>query len=272
MKQEGIALMIPGVAKGRALFIILVTGMLGCSGEDGVILPPSEPSNTVDLSGLDGDGQVLQGEDGQIFLVPNAGLLGEPCEFSADCREGLICDLGTCTCPGDKPAGSTCIVSCECNAGLMCGLPDTCQEGLSESNGASCTPVCIEEGEAESGEPCFANTECTSSNFCDFVSVVGTCAPVGNADRGLACKDTGDCAGGLVCTDGTCSDLTGILAQLSVSRKCEPDDQDLGRVLFDLSELEQPSGEFYRLPFPNNLRQAGGKLDLTGHPVIGSHV
>lgn len=250
----------------RKIWVVLsltsvLSGSLGCSGDGGLVVPSSIPQNPVEISA----------DAGPTNRVPNGGLLGTPCEFSAECRAGLICDGEVCIAPGDKPQGSTCLISGECEEELTCSLPPECLDGTGDISSGACAPVCTEAGDAQIGHLCYVNADCEAYLYCDFVGIVGTCEVTGQLDVSESCDSSKDCAAGLLCRENVCNSVFDILANLSTFRECEPDD-GVGRVLFEVPTESSESEEFYRLPFPNDIRVTGGKIDLTGHPVIGDHV
>jgi len=246
--------------------LLLFAALAGCSGDDGIVVPSSTPSSTVDI-------ELNDGEIGDpLDFVPGGGLLGSPCDFSAECRAGLICDGGICDAPGDKPEGSTCLISAECQNGLACTVPASCQEDFGSASGLVCTPVCSEVGDGVIDDLCFSNLDCGPALFCDFVGIVGTCAPTGASDVSEDCDSTEDCAAGLLCREGSCNDVLSILTSLGEARECDPDDGTLGRVFFEVPPPGEAVSEFYRLPFPNDIRRTDETIDLSGHPVIGKHL
>ncbi len=150
----------------------------------------------------------------------------------------------------DCSTGSTCGQDLECS-----GAEDTygtCQwEGSPGTKG--------EEEECVASWECAFGTSCSSDGVCREAGTPGTTAADG------ACEEDTDCQMLLRCEDGVC---TGIQPPFWVGATCvEPDtgDEPL-KVYFDIGRT---SGEFYRLPFPNDMDLKGGHIDLTGHPNPG---
>ncbi len=130
---------------------------------------------------------------------------------------------------------------------------------------------------------------CAHGLRCDLVGFSAECQPEGAGDVGAACATGGDCLGGLGCVSAS----PGLDSPDGAGggSTCEPYPPSSGGV----SPLAIPSwagetcidppgptqayfrvprgsgdGDFYRLPFPNDVRNAAGKIDLSGHPTPGS--
>ncbi len=225
----------------------------------------------------------------KIFWPVLAGL-GDACRDTMDCREPLACDAsGTCQPTHAVPLGGACVLSADCVAGAYCA------RGL-------CAPA----GEGVAGETCTSTAECQSELSCVFVGFGGTCVAGGDGDLGDFCTTTADCVSALVCDpqsrtcqvtwpapagtacqyDDQCAPALGYLCLPSVTdpstRVCRgvgPDETPVPvwagascpgemsgafRVLFNVPGA---GGEdFFSLPFPNDIRLEGGKVDLTGFP------
>ncbi len=229
---------------------------------------------------------------------PIIGLgIGLACTDDNDCRDGLECD-STC-----QPAGTTlldvqCLITAECQANAYCGprlqcasfeppdpLPrykpdtacfsnDTCVAEFGE--GTVCLPrptqVCQKAGTHEVGEACTLDGDCARGLFCEYVGgLSGACATGGELDYGAKCARNADCFAGLVCGEqGQCVTWLEALQAATAwpGAECDKDDPDSPRVYFELPNAsgESPSGEFYRLPYPNDIR--AGRW-TAGHPKPG---
>jgi hypothetical protein len=229
--------------------------MVACDGSGGGVYadfdaaPPGSP-------------QPGAGSDGGL---PGLGV-GAACSAVLACRGDLVCTSGACQPCGCVAAGATCTLNDDCSAGSYCGPARTCVAGGSGVLGASCT----------------SDAACGHGFRCALAGLSAECEPEGTGDIGAACTTAAGCLGGLGCAstggDGgaqscepysvsaagasplagapwageTCSDLPGpTQAYFRVPRGTD-------------------DGDFYRLPFPNDVRNTGGRIDLTGHPTPGS--
>jgi hypothetical protein len=183
------------------------------------------------------------------------GSEGDRCEGTEDCELGLVCDEdGLCAPDGVSRLDNPCALSSECIYGLVCGSEGTCKE----------------PGEGDEGETCEGHEDCLDGLVC---AGDGTCrdpedpdAPShGVAALGEACAATADCQSGMTCfLDGTCQ-----LPRYWPGAWCAPDDEaEPFKVYFEIPSLPASDElDFYRLPFPNDIRIRGGKVQLDGHPV-----
>ncbi len=182
--------------------------------------------------------------------------VGVACASTGDCRAGLDCDptKNVCEPAHSTPSGGTCILSDECKAGLYCAAAH-----------------CTKGGTGLAGATCAGNGDCAAGLVCTLVGLGAECAAEGSGDVGATCKTGSDCFGGLVCVGGactlpspglpfgpppwpgvTCSDPTGpALAYFEVPRATG-------------------NGDFYRLPFPNDIRLVNGKLQRRRPPTLGA--
>ncbi len=194
--------------------------------------------------------------DSSAIMLQGQGV-GEACvkdqaSFS-DCRPFLKCVEGLCRATGDTQEGYYCILDDECAPGLHCSIA------------AKCEPL----GEGDTYATCITAGDCKDGHFCKVLGLGGYCAPVGEGDIGAPCVDKGDCLGGLRCGAlGECSaGKLGIDINLWEGRSCEESDSGAPRVYFEIPPIK--SGEFFRLPWPNDIRMVNGKVDLTDFPTPG---
>jgi dienelactone hydrolase len=195
-----------------------------------------------------------QAADGGVPSVVNNGV-GAPCTNDASCRTGLTCAPATHTCqpPGNRPAGGACTLTAECSAGLVCTVES----------------LCGPRGTSPLGGKCNLESDCAAGLLCDFQGQSGSCAMVGTGDLGAACSKPTDCMGGLICSLGKCTSFDSI--EPWQGAVCpEPSPMAGNRVLFQVPQPGDTSQDFYRLPYPNDIRKSGGKLSLTGHPTPGA--
>ncbi|TNF31246.1 MAG: hypothetical protein EP329_12640 [Deltaproteobacteria bacterium] len=195
-----------------------------------------------------------------INIDPTVGKgVGEACDANAitnECRFGLKCIDGGCRAVGDSPANRPCILTEECGTGLYCSVKGLCEAAGQGGEGA----VCSTAGD------CVRGLVCASTGFS------GSCAPAGTADIDGACDETTDCRAGLACTaDGTCgagSPVFGFRPWQGVTC-ATPDTVGPPRVYFEVPRPGETPDEFFRLPYPNDIRFVNGHIDLTGFPTPG---
>jgi pimeloyl-ACP methyl ester carboxylesterase len=199
---------------------------------------------------------------GDVFQTLYGNGPGEACDFDGECRIGLKCVESICAVVGEGESGSLCILSDDCEDGLVCSF-DT--EHLDQPK------TCVPQGDGEQWDTCTTDKDCQKGFYCQLLSFTGTCQPAGDGDVGIECEDTGDCVAGLYCgVDGRCG-IMGAQVPLFTGEECEPSSVIGGtpRVLFEVPRKGQPLKDFYRLPFPNDIRVVDGKLNLAGHPSPG---
>ncbi len=187
---------------------------------------------------------------------------GEACGVDGECRIGLKCVDSICTVVGEGAEESLCILSDDCDDGLVCTF-DTEHLDLPKT--------CVPEGDGEQWDTCTTDGDCQKGFYCQLLSFTGTCQPSGEGDVGIECVDTGDCVAGLYCgVDGRCG-IMGFQVPLFTGEGCESSSVIGGppRVLFEVPRKGQPLKDFYRLPFPNDIRILDGQMDLSGHPTPG---
>ncbi len=198
--------------------------------------------------------------------LPDVDLLGElgvgeSCALSpsqaSDCRIGLVCASGTCKAVGTSGLNLPCILSDECADGLYCSITGTCQPA----------------GSGAAGAPCSSGGECAAGLYCRVLGLSGFCADTGSNDLGHPCESQGDCLGGLICgADAVCA-VGGIAFGFRPwgGVTCSDEDVDPPRIYFEIPGA-QASSDFFRLPFPNDIRMSAGGLSLSGFPTPGPGV
>ncbi len=148
--------------------------------------------------------------------------------------------------------------------GEDCSGGQICAEGLVCAGDGTCQPEGA-PGTSGEGDDCGASFQCQWGLVC---ASDGTCQQPGADGTGAAGDDCGgdeDCMLFLECIDGVCA---GFQPPFWGGATCEdpstyPDDF---KVFF---EVDGSSPEFYRLPFPNDIRFRNGHIDLSGHPNPG---
>jgi len=234
-----------------AIAVVLTT--LGCSGifNTGKTVGPGEQPEVIEQ--LD----ILQS------IYGNSP--GEECTNDGDCRIGLECQASVCTAVGGLEEGQCCVLSSDCADGLV---------GSINTENLEMPKSCMPQGDGEQWDLCTMDKDCQKGLYCQPVAFTGTCQPAGEGEVGTNCEDTGDCAAGLYCgIDGRCG-IMGNQIQVYKPMECKSSGEIGGepRVLFEVPRNGQPLPDFYRLPFPNDVRIKDGKLDLSGHPTPGPGV
>ncbi len=164
--------------------------------------------------------------------------------------------------PGDDDAtvlsgyGESCAGDGDCVTGLRCA-----------GNGTCLYPD--EPGTAAEGDYCIATEYCLWGLVCDHDGVCARAGSPGTAGRGETCASDADCEAMMRCADGACY---GFPVPLWPGVACADTDADTGpfRLLFEVPREGDIPDEFYRLPFPNDIRVHDGRLDLAGHPSPGA--
>ena len=130
--------------------------------------------------------------------------------------------------------------------------------------------VCAPAGTGAVGATCDAGADCDATLVCDRRGVPGTCATAGTHDLAASCLTTVDCLAGLVCSPGgTCSAPRAAYADYG-GVSCATDESTFYSY-FEVPRPGAPPKDFFRLPFPNDVR-AGGMLDLGDFPRPGPSV
>jgi hypothetical protein len=171
---------------------------------------------------------------------------------SADCTGGHVCVSGICTVPGAVNKGGACTATRDCAAGLYC---------------AASTGKCAPGGMADTGQPCATDADCKAPLRCALDGLSGSCAAGGTGEPGSACQATADCLAGLWCgRDKTCAPL-GQAFPPYAGAACH--DEGPFRVYFEVPRPGKPPADFFRLPFPSDIRVTDGKLDISDFPKPG---
>jgi pimeloyl-ACP methyl ester carboxylesterase len=190
----------------------------------------------------------------QPVAYPDGGGLkeGSPCSSTESCDRGLVCSgSGTCQLVGTKgtrSAGEGCAYDTDCVFELVCASSGRCEKA----------------GTGKAGDPCVGNESCGKGLLC---SSSGACTKAGDPGAkgpGAECGTPTDCALGLVCLEGKCTPLAfwpGVSCQ---------EDKGAIRAYFEIPRAKKPIGDFYRLPFPNDIRLRNGRVDVADHPNPGT--
>jgi hypothetical protein len=211
--------------------------------------------------------------------LPDAGPMnqgvGDPCMAPTHCRAGLTCaDDGTCQPTGQALAGAPCILTGDCAAGLYCNAQRLCTAAGTGTDGADCR----------------STGDCEQGLVCSLEGLGFRCRAPGTGDLGDVCRVDLDCLAGLHCIaddrgDRSCESPPvfagdgGIGGELPPSIPFWPGVEcttETGETEPATSFFRVPrgagDGDFYRLPFPNDIRRTSDGLTLADHPTVGSTV
>ncbi|MEO1268589.1 MAG: hypothetical protein AAFX99_10855, partial [Myxococcota bacterium] len=191
------------------------------------------------------------------------GVFGAPCASDEGCRERLVCELGRCTASGTQKLGEICELTAECDLELYCDDSGLCQAS----------------GDQDPGTLCMDTSECRSGVICSAQTLLGQCELAGMLDLGAPCAATAECLAGLVCVPepnaegSVCTVQRDAKPAPFTGKTCLDEDgvEPPARVYFEVPE-ETDEAEFYRLPFPNDIRLDGGRPDLGGFTVPGPNI
>ncbi len=192
--------------------------------------------------------------------------VGKPCGSDSQCRAGLACKSNTCQPTGTGTAGTFCTLTGDCMDGLWCGPSRSCETA----------------GDGTEGSGCTSTAQCAHGLVCAADGFYLHCQPGGDGDLGNGCMNETDCLAGLSCVAGQCASTPAQMLPdggqpppslpLWTGVTCE-DDTGPARAYFEVPSGGMPPHDFYRLPFPNDVRRtADGHIDLTGHPHPGTAV
>jgi hypothetical protein len=177
---------------------------------------------------------------------------GTPCTTAAtDCATGQSCVSGYCADPGTAVVGAKCLATRNCAPGLYCNPIGRCAAGGEVAEGGSCTADAV----------CVAPLRCNLSGF------YGACGAAGNAESGVTCASSADCISGLVCSPQKTCLSPKVAYPPFAGVTCS--DEGPFRIYFEIPRPGAPPKDFFRLPFPNDIRVAAGKLDLSDFPKPG---
>jgi hypothetical protein len=189
--------------------------------------------------------------------IPSGAGVGEACGSAGSCRGDLSCDTASKTCmavPTVIPGGA-CRLSAECIVGNYCT-----QQG-----------ACAPSGKGVAGAGCSSEGDCVSGLVCAQTGLTGVCHAAGTVDLGRGCAQTTDCLAGLLCVSGVCTQ-----AALSPwgGVVCNDSEDTIPKIDFHVPRASDPATDtdFYKLPFPNDIRIKNGKVNLRGYPRPGPRI
>ncbi len=245
-------------------------------------------------------------ENDRTCLSGGMGRSGDSCVRTGDCASGLSCNSGSCEYSGSSPLGSACYATVECGKGLYCSSMLKCAHIVAKPQalGGSCgSSADCEKGLAcdievstlfSQGPYDLLSDECkmmvksgAGGALPDSCKLPMKCVKRGTKDAGGTCKSSADCLAGLYCVNIPTTSLdagitiqggmvcTGLPAPLKQEvpsiptwdgTSC-PADATNPTAYFEVPRTGKTGKDFYRLPFPNDIRKKGNKIDLSGHPV-----
>jgi predicted esterase len=234
------------------------SGALAPACSDGGVVRDAPPGIGTAGKGAGGTNNQGEGGEGGMPEIPVGKSVGEACSAAEPCRIGLICDADDeCAPAGETPAGEACVIGAECDDGQ-------CIEH-----------VCEAAGPGAEGEQCASDAQCAAGLRCSVVGLGLVCAPEGTGDWGAACSTSADCFAGLVCWSGACAiaPLGGdgpVFGEPWPGVECDEPVETGVKAYFEVpGAAGADEGDFFRLPFPTDVRRAGNKLDLSGFPTPG---
>ena len=182
----------------------------------------------------------------------SSGIGGIPCDGPNDCPSAKVCAGGTCADPGNGRPGTPCSATRDCAGGTFC-------DGV--------TGVCTMGGGLDTGATCTSDRQCRPPLRCSMSGFYGTCAAGGDTDMGGSCHATADCLSGLYCSpNNQCGTLKTAYPPFP-GVTCA--DEGAFRGYFEVPRPTKPPADFFRLPFPNDVRVTAGALDISDFPRPG---
>lgn len=228
-----------------------------------VVMPGCDGCNNYGYTGFDGGPQI------------DGGPYGSPCSASMPCRMGLACTGGdggamTCTGAGVALLGASCTIASDCAAGLWCGP----------------TRRCTTAGTAGDGDACASTASCMQGLVCTVEGLAAHCRPGGVGDIGTTCMVERDCVPGLACVatpgvmgshcvtppavtplpDGGVPPTFPFVPPWS-GETCTDETASPPVSYFRVPRMGHAAGDFYRLPYPNDVRRTATGITLAGHPA-----
>ncbi len=132
---------------------------------------------------------------------------------------------------------------------------------------------CVAAGDGTSGDACATDADCAAGLRCGLLGLGLTCTAEGDGDLGASCATGTDCLAGLACLAQKCAvSPTGTPAVGTPWKgvACEKPVNTGVKAYFEVPAAPgADQGDFFRLPFPNDVRRQSGSLNLSGFPTPG---
>lgn len=174
--------------------------------------------------------------------------LGEACAAFEECAAGLVCTQeGTCQPVGDPGTAGReepCASDLDCQIEYVCGGAGRC----SRSREGDVADVCTGDQSCAPGLRCGNNGRCARQG------------EPGTTGEGEACGNADECGFGLICGGG---DVCAPVPQWSGVECLGAEGES--RPLFEVPRGVR-DGDFFGLPYPNDVLRAGNRLNLAGYP------
>jgi len=246
----------------------MCAALAGCSLFDGKQIVPELACDPTDPNCLKCD----PAKDPKCSAIPDAGIptagaIGKDCKDETQCINALrlTCTEGKCALTGDLEEGSTCNVTGECKPGLYC----------SAEGDHTCSPA----GDGKAGERCIGTSECERGLVCAYTGLTQTCIASGTEDLGSSCASTSECLAGLICPPPSAMLPEPVCIPTPDPSKLPPirwsglvceADEGPAQAYFHVPRGDDSDKDFFRLPFPNDVRRTQQGLDLSGFPSPGN--
>ncbi len=197
------------------------------------------------------------------------------CTRDAECKAGLYCVKRSCQAKGNTATGKTCRLTAECGDKDYCGSQRLCKPAGVASQNENCqnTGSCVHGLVCEAPDLSQLGTVSLSA----LAQTSGECKNGGNKEQGEKCSVLSDCLAGLSCVelkagDKRCIDppasdteLPALPAFWEGVSCAEVKATDPIESFFEVPRAS--GGEFFKLPFPNDVRLKDGHPDLNGFPT-----
>ncbi len=202
--------------------------------------------------------------------------VGAACSEAQVCRVGLACNSGVCEFGNSQMVNQPCKLSGECEVTLQC---------VAAGAGGTCQPA----GSGQQGDSCVSDLDCVNGLRCGVEGFATQCIPEGTSDDGGDCTTSADCFAGLACTPlaggNECRTPVGPSFGVPTFGGVPANGPGAGvncgegsnpvRAYFEVPGATNPAGDdgdFFRLPFPNDVRIKNGSIDLDGFPTPGDNL
>jgi hypothetical protein len=217
----------------------------------------SPPGGNTAMGGANPNTEGGTNAAGGAAAIPVGQGVGEDCSEAMPCRDGLACSVAnTCAPAGDKAEGDACVLGAECK------------------DGQCVDRQCVAAGAAAEREACMGDRDCGAGLRCAIVGLRLSCMPEGMGDVDADCATSADCFAGLACLASKCDVTpagTAPFGEAWQGVECSAPATSGVKAYFEVPGAKgADEGDFFRLPFPTDVRRAGDKLDLSGFPTPGS--